>query len=442
MTAPASTQGDAKGAPQDSIGGGANTQSVSWYFIDANKAREPPPLRARNEARARLTHRRCAQAYRGPISKETLHFLFSTGAIDKHTYVFAEGFAPSRQWVKIRKLRDLYAQLQQPMPSQNQPALGVGQRPALQSPAQAKAPSPAAEPASGAPATSRLSEPEAPTPASQRNAMPMGFPSAGGGGNKISDLLAKAQATPRSARERPKTARRSFFRRKKKPPRYPFGTALGAVPVDDAGIPVVLAELRRLLWAGKGHLLEGIFRVSPGASTLQAMRTLAEAGQFDQIRDMESAAQMIKAWFGELPDSVLSPQLNPIVDGVPADGAQCARLVSEMPELNRKVVLWLLQLTADISRHEGDNRMTAQSMTIVLAPNLVRPPDSFDPLLALELNKNVVQVPARALRRRARARIDHSPRLCASVVAAHRRNVCAQFWERLYAHWNAAGGQL
>ena len=89
-----------------------------------------------------------------------------------------------------------------------------------------------------------------------------------------------------------------------------------------------------------------------------------------------------------------------------ADGAQATALVEQLPELNRKVIYWLLQLISDVCRHTDENRMTAQSMTIVLAPNLVRPPDSFDPLLGLELNKRVVQ-----------------------------------FAERLFDSWNSSGGR-
>ena len=50
----------------------------------------------------------------------------------------------------------------------------------------------------------------------------------------------------------------------------------------------------------------------------------------------------------------------------------------------------MLHLIADICRYEDDNRMTAQSMTIVFAPNLVFAPESISPLDALELNKRIV----------------------------------------------------
>ena len=50
---------------------------------------------------------------------------------------------------------------------------------------------------------------------------------------------------------------------------------------------------------------------------------------------------------------------------------------------------WLLELIVDLCRYESDNRMTAQGLCIVFAPNLVNPPDSMDLLLQVELNKRV-----------------------------------------------------
>ena len=173
-------------------------------------------------------------------------------------------------------------------------------------------------------------------------------------------------------------------------------------------------------------------------------------------------AQLIKLWFKELPESIFAPQLKPIVDGVPQDGEQCAQVVREMPEVHRRVVDWLLELFTDVCRHEADNRMTAtvsppttrlrlpsrdarrlirdecaasmtaasppsvtsitsvtsvtlrclrrltvQSMTIVFSPNLLDPPMTVDPMLALELNKRIVR-----------------------------------FLERLFEYWNQNGGGL
>jgi len=156
-------------------------------------------------------------------------------------------------------------------------------------------------------------------------------------------------------------------------------------------VPEVLTELRRVLWERRGQLSEGIFRVSPAANQLKLARQLAESGQFDEINDVDCVAQLIKLWFKELPESIFEPQLKPIVDSVPLSGEQCAQLVLQMPEVNRRVIDWLLRLFCEICRHEEENRMTATSLTIVFAPNLLNPPPTVDPMLALELNKRMVR---------------------------------------------------
>ena len=50
---------------------------------------------------------------------------------------------------------------------------------------------------------------------------------------------------------------------------------------------------------------------------------------------------------------------------------------------------WFYRGCVDLCRYESDNRMTAQGLCIVFAPNLVNPPDSMDLMLQVELNKRV-----------------------------------------------------
>jgi len=148
--------------------------------------------------------------------------------------------------------------------------------------------------------------------------------------------------------------------------------------------------MRTLLFEKNGHLVEGIFRVSPGAASLAAARAFAEAGQIAKITDAECLAQLIKLWFRDLPESIFGPQLQPIVDGPPVDGPACGALLGKLPTAQRAVVEWLLLLMHDIAKHEETNRMTFKSLATVFGPNLVDPPMSVPPLLALEVNRRVV----------------------------------------------------
>jgi len=412
----------------------STTQSLQWYFIDENRA------------------------YRGPVPKHTLHYLFCTGAISRNTYVFTENLTSSREWVRIRKLPELLAEMQAPLDPAHEimektPVPSPLQSPRPDSPRQSAAQSSAGRPGAttrdsasessvaavmGSPAEAELGTSnslsrrssyttrQAANPALDKRA-PLAADSpmvatlrmetqmapanlaykalskqtAGGSVTKLSELI-KAGDSPSAARPTPKKF--SLRNLVKGQPKYKFGMPLESVKLDDDGVPEVLSQLRALLWERNGHLIEGIFRVPPSASALKAARQMAEEGRFDKISDMESVAQMIKLWLRELPESVFGPCLPDIVDGPHDDAAQCDRLIQRLPDVNRTVVYWLLDLITDICRYEPQNRMTAQSMTIVLAPNLVLAPPALGPLEALELNSRVVQ-----------------------------------FTELLFQHWNSAG---
>lgn len=92
---------------------------------------------------------------------------------------------------------------------------------------------------------------------------------------------------------------------------------------------------------------------------------------------------------GALPESIFAPCLEQVVDGPPDAAAACARLIQSMPEPHNATVRWLLQLCFDVVRHESDNRMNLKALITVFSPNLVDPPLTMPPLLALEVNRRV-----------------------------------------------------
>lgn len=404
------------------------------------------------------------QAYRGPITKDTLHFLYSTGAITKQTYVFTEGLTPTRQWVRIRKVDWLLSDVEKPMASSRKrsagsakpakdptPRRGSADKPAAEQPAAKEAQPPqagsAAKPvsqsssrssaspgpfakmasdkkandANGADALDDVPTPDnAPVVATPRHSnismAPANFQtgsptshSSGWGatsmtggaagalaGQKLSVKLNECYRALDPSHAPGKGKRNAWFASKGKPaqttPSSSFGQPLdGSSKLSREGVPDLLEQLRKVLLKGKGYRIEGIFRVSPATSALKASRMLAENGQVDQITDLESAAQLIKIWFRELPTSILGDCVDGIVDGEYATGPECDAALQQLPEVNRQTIYWLLELITDICRYESENRMTAQSMVIVFAPNLICPPDSLDPLSALEVNKRVVQ---------------------------------------------------
>jgi len=371
------------------------SQDQAYYFIDANRA------------------------YRGPISKRTLHYLFNTQAISRNTYVFTEELTETRQWIRIRKLPTLLEELQRPLPSaelgvEHQPMPPPAYQPGLAQSAGATSLSDSSSGVARGEASLDASAPlvnDSPMVATPRHNISMspanlnsgGQCSAAGCGNSACGGSNRTKLFPQFARCPPPRISRKFPW-SRPPPKFKFGQPISAVPLQN-GVPEVLVQLRAQLWDSKGYRLEGIFRVSPMGSQLKLTRQMAEAGQFDKISDMESVAQLIKQWFRELPESIFGPSLEAVIDGDFTSGEQADHIVSQLPERNRATIYWLLHLIFDICRYEDDNRMTAQSMTIVFAPNLVFAPESISPLDALELNKRVVH-----------------------------------FTELLFSHWNLAEG--
>ena len=65
---------------------------------------------------------------------------------------------------------------------------------------------------------------------------------------------------------------------------------------------------------------------------------------------MESVAHLIKLWFRELPQPILAESMYAVADGEVTDEASCERCLATVPEQNRAVINWLMQLVCDICR--------------------------------------------------------------------------------------------
>ena len=325
------------------------------------------------------------QAYRGPVTKETLHFLYSTKAITPNTYVFSEEHSVNRAWTRIRKMPELSEELERPLRSQapapsKEVEGSLSRADGNRNPAASgSAATNGAQAAALTAAPLAADSPMVATPRAEVQMAPQSVQTQEG--VKLSHLFTGRN----SAAAKPKGG--GFF--KKKPGKWHLGQPIGGVALNADGVPEALALLRQTLWGRNGHVIEGIFRVSPASSQLKATRSLFESGKHKEIRDMESVAHLVKLWFRELPQSIFAPELGAIVDGTLQTAEQCAALCSRLPEPNRTTVRWLLELIVDLCRYESDNRMTAQGLCIVFAPNLVNPPDSMDLLLQVELNKRV-----------------------------------------------------
>mmetsp|Transcript_1893 Transcript_1893/g.4762 ORF Transcript_1893/g.4762 Transcript_1893/m.4762 type:complete len:108 (+) Transcript_1893:786-1109(+) len=61
------------------------------------------------------------------------------------------------------------------------------------------------------------------------------------------------------------------------------------------------------------------------------------------------------------------------------------QLLATFPPVQKGLMVWLLQLMAEVTQHSKENKMSAKSLSIVFAPNLYDMPDDpafSDPLAA------------------------------------------------------------
>merc|ERR1711871_146619 len=67
-------------------------------------------------------------------------------------------------------------------------------------------------------------------------------------------------------------------------------------------------------------------------------------------------------------------------------GAECMQLLSTFPPAQKGLTVWLLQLLAEVAARGEHNKMSAKSLSIVIAPNLYELPaevEASDPMAAL-----------------------------------------------------------
>jgi len=86
-------------------------------------------------------------------------------------------------------------------------------------------------------------------------------------------------------------------------------------------------------------------------------------------KDVNALASLIKIWFRDLPVPILNtlPSETIMNFSGPDD---CINAFKTLPEPQKSLVSWLLDFLVTISRNSEVNKMTAQNLAIVVAPNL------------------------------------------------------------------------
>lgn len=171
-----------------------------------------------------------------------------------------------------------------------------------------------------------------------------------------------------------------------------FGVEPGSLEmVNDDGfqVPAILASMKRSLIEYGGLKQEGIFRLAGEQTEIKRIKEIMNKKEFVSSNDVNTIASLIKIWFRELP--------TPILNCVPPDSifhsndvTGCVKAFEELPDLQKTLLSWLMDLLIKTSQNSKENKMTSQNLAIVVAPNLYDVSTS-NPMEGLVMSQKCVQ---------------------------------------------------
>ncbi|ESQ42197.1 hypothetical protein EUTSA_v10013479mg [Eutrema salsugineum] len=144
-------------------------------------------------------------------------------------------------------------------------------------------------------------------------------------------------------------------------------------------VPTILLLMQNCLYGQGGLQAEGIFRLTAENSEEEAVREQLNRGFIPERIDVHCLAGLIKAWFRELPTSVLD-SLSPEQVMQCQTEEEYVELVRLLPPTEASLLDWAINLMADVVQYEHLNKMNSRNIAMVFAPNMTQ---MDDPLTAL-----------------------------------------------------------
>ncbi|EGG22299.1 RhoGAP domain-containing protein [Cavenderia fasciculata] len=161
--------------------------------------------------------------------------------------------------------------------------------------------------------------------------------------------------------------------------------------VEDDGyrVPNILVLMKRSLIEHGGLQQEGIFRLAGEQTEIKRIKEFMNKNEFNSSNDINTVASLIKIWYRELP--------TPILNSIPTekifhcqDVDECVESVNKLPDMQKNLLGWLMDLLLKVASFSPINKMTAQNLAIVVAPNLYEV-SSANPIEGLVLSQKCVQ---------------------------------------------------
>ncbi len=152
-------------------------------------------------------------------------------------------------------------------------------------------------------------------------------------------------------------------------------------------IPLVLIAMKKYLFANGGLESEGIFRIQPDQEECVKVKKLLNTGSFEKCKDVNAIANLIKVFFRELPNKLMKGVSYKMITDCKNEKDAVA-ILDTFPEPQKSVMLYLLDMLAEVSKWQKVNKMSPQNLAIVMAPNLFSA-DNMDPMAGLVFSQKV-----------------------------------------------------
>lgn len=159
-----------------------------------------------------------------------------------------------------------------------------------------------------------------------------------------------------------------------------FKVSLESIASNNGGDCIPLSLKEAVVFIRKNIEEEGIFRKSGNAERIRQIKRLYNDGQpvaYDQ-HEVHVAACVLKAFFSELPESLLPESLFDEMATLQAldvaDKVDVAKdlLKAKLPKLNYNLLKFLIGFLSEVASHSAKNKMNARNISTVLGPNFLR----------------------------------------------------------------------
>ena len=165
------------------------------------------------------------------------------------------------------------------------------------------------------------------------------------------------------------------------------------VPGYEAPIPRVLLTMQLYLIKSGAYNIEGLFRLAPDAKEAQTVKVRyhvynllngfafipssrvfqkeLDEGRFSSCRDPNCVSNCMKAFFRELPESLLNDEVLEVAVTFDDPQQVYEKTLNMLEQPNRSLFEWLVDLCVDVSDPKYPNKMSAKNLASMYCRLLV-----------------------------------------------------------------------